>query len=199
MLKAALINFRDMLFPAYALKQKRKYLAAEFDETVTIYPSTQIINNSKDRSKVRIGTGCHIVGILQVFDNCGEIIIGESCFVGDGTRLMSACRIILGNRVQLAHNINIFDSNIHSLNPEERHLEFVTNLSTGQIKLHDLKEQEVILGDNVWIGAGSIILKGVKIGDNTIVGAGSVVVKDLPANVIAVGNPAKIIRRIQSY
>ena len=56
----------------------------------------------------------------------------------------------------------------------------------------------ITLGDNVWLGGGVIVLPGVTIGDNTVVGAGSVVTKDLPANVVAVGNPARIIKKISS-
>jgi acetyltransferase-like isoleucine patch superfamily enzyme len=54
----------------------------------------------------------------------------------------------------------------------------------------------ITVGDNVWIGAGCSILPGVTIGDNAVIGAGSVVVKDIPANVLAVGNPCKVIRQL---
>ena len=54
----------------------------------------------------------------------------------------------------------------------------------------------VHIGKNVWIGSGAIILPGVTIGDNTVIGAGSVVTKDIPANVVAVGNPCRVLREI---
>ncbi|MEG1551379.1 MAG: DapH/DapD/GlmU-related protein, partial [Oscillospiraceae bacterium] len=54
----------------------------------------------------------------------------------------------------------------------------------------------VHIGNNVWIGAGAIILPGVNIGDNSVIGAGSVVTKDIPENVVAVGNPCKVLRKI---
>jgi len=54
----------------------------------------------------------------------------------------------------------------------------------------------IIIGDNVWIGGGSIICAGITIGDNTTIGAGSVVVKDIPANVVAVGNPCRVIKQL---
>ena len=56
--------------------------------------------------------------------------------------------------------------------------------------------QPITLGDNVWLGGGVLVCPGVTIGDNTVVGAGAVVVKDLPANVVAVGNPARVVRTI---
>ena len=55
----------------------------------------------------------------------------------------------------------------------------------------------ITIGDNVWLGGGAIVLAGVSIGDNTIVGAGAVVTKDLPANVVAVGNPARVVRALE--
>ena len=54
----------------------------------------------------------------------------------------------------------------------------------------------VHIGKNCWIGAGAVILPGVTIGDNTVIGAGSIVTKDIPANVVAVGNPCKVLREI---
>jgi acetyltransferase-like isoleucine patch superfamily enzyme len=56
--------------------------------------------------------------------------------------------------------------------------------------------KEIIIHDNVWLGAGAIVLKGVEIGENTVIGAASVVTKNIPANVIAAGNPCKVIRSI---
>ena len=58
------------------------------------------------------------------------------------------------------------------------------------------RNRQIHIGCNVWLGAGAIILRGVTIGDNSIVGAGSVVTKDVPANVIVVGNPARVLRQI---
>ena len=54
----------------------------------------------------------------------------------------------------------------------------------------------ITIGDNVWIGGGAIVLAGVSIGDNSIVGAGAVVTRDVPANVVAVGNPARVVREV---
>nr|BFE77129.1 hypothetical protein GCM10020092_104300 [Actinoplanes digitatis] len=55
----------------------------------------------------------------------------------------------------------------------------------------------ITIGDNVWLGGGVIVLPGVTIGENTVVGAGSVVTRDLPANVVAVGNPARVVRKVE--
>ena len=56
--------------------------------------------------------------------------------------------------------------------------------------------EPIVIGNNVWLGGGVIVCPGVTIGENTVVGAGAVVVRDLPANVVAVGNPARIVRQL---
>jgi galactoside O-acetyltransferase len=75
--------------------------------------------------------------------------------------------------------------------------------TAGHPVLPELREQvyqynmPIHIGKNCWLGAGVIVLPGITIGDNTVVGAGSVVTKDLPANVVAVGNPAKVIKKLK--
>ena len=59
--------------------------------------------------------------------------------------------------------------------------------------------RDVHIGENVWIGAGVVIVPGISIGDNSVIGAGSIVVKDIPANVVAVGNPCRVIREIGEH
>ena len=99
--------------------------------------------------------------------------------------------------MQIAHNCNIIDNNIHSIDSFERHKEFLTYTNIGLQKIFDLKESEIIIGNDVWIGANCTILKGVKIGENSIIGAGSVVVKNIEKNVLAVGNPAIVIKMLK--
>ena len=184
-----------IFFPDYYAKKRLNLLNAVVGKNALIYKQAQI-NNGNSREAVIIGEGSHIAGMLFTANNKGMISIGHHSFIGEGTRIYSVLSITIGNNVQIAHNVNIFDNNIHSLDPIERQKEFIINTTRGFIQINNLHEKEVIIHDNVWIGAGSFILKGVTIGENTIVGAGSVVVKDLPPNVVAVGNPAKIIKTI---
>jgi acetyltransferase-like isoleucine patch superfamily enzyme len=71
--------------------------------------------------------------------------------------------------------------------------------SAMHINPNDPGDGEVIIGNNVYIGVNSVILRGVHIGDNSVIGAGSVVSKDIPPGVIAVGNPAKVIKQIERF
>ena len=81
----------------------------------------------------------------------------------------------------------------------------VTIATAGHPILPELRERalqynvDVHIGRNVWIGAGAIIVPGVTIGDNSVIGAGSVVTKDVPANVVAVGNPCRVMRAISDH
>jgi len=106
--------------------------------------------------------------------------------IGDNTRIHGSCihafdRIEIGHHCLIAANCQIMDSNGHALEKEKR---FNSQGSSHPIKI----------GDNVWIGTGTIILPGVTIGDGAIVAAGSVVNKSVPENCIYGGNPAELIR-----
>ncbi len=106
--------------------------------------------------------------------------------IGDGTRINGACihatrRISIGRNCLIASNVTILDSDGHGVMPDDRHASNPVSLP-------------VEIGDNVWIGMNSIILKGVRIGDGAVIGAGSVVTKDVPARCVAAGNPARVIK-----
>ncbi len=194
----AIKNLARVCFPEYFEAKRLKLLNAVIGENAVIYKQAQI-NNFNSKDAVIIGDGSHIVGMLSTAKNKGEIIIGKNSYLGEGSRIYSVLNVTIGNNVQIAHNVNIFDNNIHSLNPTKRQQEFIANTTQVFQQINDLHEKEVTIGDNVWIGAGSFILKGVTIGKNSIVGAGSVVVKDVEPNVIVAGNPAKTVKTIQEF
>lgn len=113
--------------------------------------------------------------------------------IGDNVGLSSVaiiCQtsIIIGNNVKIGGNTLIYDTDFHSLDFKER-------VAFPEIT-SNIKRKKVVIGDNVFIGGHSIILKGVEIGSNSIVGAGSVVSKNIPPNQIWAGNPARFIKEI---
>lgn len=175
--------------------RENKVISASYSDSAIIHPSARILNSSNSAA-IRIGAYSHVHGTLMVWQNCGNITIGDSCFVGEDSRIYSAGSISIGNRVLVAHGCNIFDSNIHSTNPLERHLEFIQNTTGPLVRLHDIKAGFVTIEDDVWIGASAIILKNVVIGKCSIIGAGSVVTKDVPPYSIAVGNPAAVVKKV---
>lgn len=161
---------------------------------VSVDYRSSIYNLSNNPEKIKVGYGSSIDGILMVWRKKGEIIIGNNTYIGLGSRIWSAKRISIGNNVQVAHNVNIFDNNIHSIDPKIRNKEFLLHYENDD---SELKEQDVIIEDNVWLGANVIVLKGVTIGENAIVGAGSVITKDIPPNCIVAGNPARVIGAVK--
>jgi acetyltransferase-like isoleucine patch superfamily enzyme len=136
------------------------------------------------------------LGELLTFARGGKIEIGEWCFVGEGTRIWSALEIIIGDRVLIGHNVNIFDNLTHPIQPGMRHMQYRILSTIGRVREEGLEEQPIYIGANAWIGANSTILRGVTIGEASIVGTGSVVTRSIPPYTIAAGNPTRIIREL---
>jgi maltose O-acetyltransferase len=108
--------------------------------------------------------------------------IGARTFANFGLVALDVARITIGDDVQIGPNVQLLTAT-HPVEPEPRRAKWES-------------ARAITIGNNVWLGGGAIICPGVTIGDNTVVGAGAVVVRDLPANVVAVGNPAKVIRTL---
>lgn len=161
-----------------------------------IHPCASIINNLGRRDAVTIGDHTHIKGELLTFAHGGRITIGSYCFVGEHSRLWSAVSLSVGDRVLISHNVNIFDSDTHPLDPSARHEQFKAIIKSGHPANIDLREKPVVISDDVLIGCMSIVLAGVTIGEAAVVGAGSVVTKDVPPWTVVAGNPARIIKEI---
>lgn len=126
-----------------------------------------------DRCTFWVGKGA----VLRIGDNVG---ISQAA-------LVAIADITIGNNVKIVGGTSIFTSDFHALDPKIR--------ASSEDLLHR-KCAPVIIEDNAFIGARSIILKGVKIGKNSIVGAGSIVTKSVPENEIWAGNPARFVRKI---
>lgn len=177
-----------------AFLPKKRY--CQVGSNSKFYETSNVINCFKDKNRIILGDNCHVRGELFIFGHGGNIRIGDYCYVGTNTYIWSASEITIGNRVLISHNCNIFDNDTHPLDPVARHLQFKEIISKGHPKKIDLKEKKVFIGDDVLVGANSIILKGVTIGEGAIVAAGSVVTKDVPPFTIVAGNPARVVREL---
>lgn len=124
---------------------------------------------------------------IFVVDHKAEIHIGNNVGLSS-TALVAHKKIHIGNNVKIGGGVCIYDTDFHSLKSIDR-LQAITDRENEKII-------EVVIKDNVFIGAHSTILKGVTIGTNSIIGACSVVTKSIPPNEIWAGNPAKFIRKI---
>lgn len=123
-------------------------------------------------------------------DYGNNIYFGNNCEVNMNCTFLDDNKIIIGDNALIAPNVQIYTA-YHPTNARER---FGEPKPDGTFEFCKTQTAPVVIGNNVWIGGGVIILPGVTIGDNVVIGAGSVVTKDIPDNVVAYGNPCKVMR-----
>lgn len=127
-------------------------------------------------------------------DYGNNIYLGNNCEINMNCVFLDDNRIVIGNNALIAPCVQIYTA-FHPTSAKERFGEISKD---GSFEFCKTLTAPVIIGDNVWIGGGAIIMPGVTIGDNVVIGAGSVVTKDVPSNVIAYGNPCRVARRNES-
>ena len=160
----------------------------EFGGGVQFLENARIVNAQSRREAITIGANSTVGGELFVFGHGGRIVIGDWCYVGEGTRIWSADHITVGDRVLISHGVNIHDCNSHPKDPEKRHAQFRAISSTGHPRhIEEIGACPVVIGEDAWIGFNSTILKGVTIGPRAIVAACSLVTRDVPAGGLQVG------------
>lgn len=132
-----------------------------------------------------IGENCYIEPPFHSNFAGKHVHFGKNVYANFNLTLVDDTHIYVGDYVMFAPNVTIATAG-HPILPALREKGYQFNMP-------------VHIGRNCWLGAGVIVIPGVTIGENTVVGAGSVVTKDLPANVVAVGNPARVIREINEH
>lgn len=123
-------------------------------------------------------------------DYGNNIFFGDNCEVNMNCTFLDDNVISIGDNALIAPNVQIYTA-FHPTNAFER---FGKPREDGSFAFCKTQTAPVIIGNNVWIGGGAILMPGVTIGDNVVIGAGSVVTKDIPSNKIAYGNPCKVVR-----
>lgn len=111
-----------------------------------------------------------------------NIEVGENFFANYNLTILDVGKVTIGKNAQIAPNVSIYTAG-HPVHPDSRNSGYEYGIP-------------ISIGDNVWIGGNVVIMPGVHIGDNVVIGGGSVVTKDLPANMIAAGNPCRVLREI---
>ncbi len=129
-----------------------------------------------------VGEGCFIQPPFYANWGGSNVHLGSHIYANFSLTLVDDGHIFIGDDTMIAPNVTIATAG-HPINVKLRKRGLQYNA-------------DVHIGKNVWIGAGAIILPGVTIGDNTVIGAGSVVTKDIPSNVVAVGNPCRVLREV---
>lgn len=139
--------------------------------------------NSNTALTYRCTLVCGLEGVIEIGDNSQL----------NGVAITAYKKVVIGKNCQIASSTIIADTDFHPVDPKTRENEVLGH----KIDYHLVSKKEINIGNNVWIGWGCIILKGVAIGDNSIVAAGSVVINDIPENVLAAGNPAIVKRKLE--
>lgn len=129
-----------------------------------------------------VGTGCYVEPPLHANWAGKHVHFGKDVYANFGLTLVDDTHIYVGDNTMFGPNVVVATAG-HPILPEIREKGYQYNMS-------------VRIGKNCWLGAGVLVMPGVTIGDNSVIGAGSVVTKDIPANVIAVGNPCRVMREI---
>lgn len=129
-----------------------------------------------------IGENCYIEPPLHANWGGHHVHFGNGVYANFNLTLVDDAHIYVGDKVMFAPNVTVATAN-HPIEPSLRAKGYQYN-------------KDVHIGENVWIGAGTVIVPGVHIGKNSVIGAASVVTKDIPENVVAVGNPCRVIREI---
>ena len=180
------------------LKRKKKQLLskavfASVQDNLFCKRSTTIslIDGSTPKDIV-VGNKVWLWGSLNS-QSGGKITIGDYVKVGIGCHIQSCESVTIGSYTTLADHDYISDNNNHPVNPIYRKYMRIKGDDESRLWKHSA-HAPVVIGENCWIGRNVSIMKGVTIGDNCVIAANSVVTKSIPANCIAAGNPAKVVK-----
>lgn len=161
-------------FAAHQLAHRYSQAAAEGDDAAAAALLPQLIGELGDDVAIRpplsVDYGAHMA-------------IGDRVFINTGLVALDVAPIRIGADCLLGPNVQLLTP-IHPLDPEPRRQKWEC-------------AEPITLEENVWLGGGVIVCPGVTIGRNSVIGAGSVVTRDIPANCVAVGNPARVIRQLE--
>lgn len=200
--------FRFSKYPTYfqqlcwklVLPRKLKNQGVQLAQKVTFYGAPIVVIESG--AKISIGErsvlcssskytalGVNHPVILRTLSENSFISIGRDVGMS-GTTICAMAGVTIGDECLIGANVNIVDTDFHPIASENRRY----SSESGKVA-----SSPILIGNNVFIGMNTLILKGVKIGNNSVIGAGSVVVNNIPADTIAVGSPAAPVKSVKSF
>lgn len=167
-------------------------LAEQMEYLELLYDFNQTRPNERGKREkllkkmfAEIGNDCYIERPFHANWGGKNVHLGNHVYANFNLTLVDDCDIFVGNHVMFGPNVTI-STGTHPIHPTLRSKQAQYNVP-------------IYIEDNVWIGANAVILPGVRIGENSVIGAGSIVTKDIPANVVAVGSPCKVMREINEH
>lgn len=177
----------ELYFPGdeEIIKEQQIYLNKLYDYNMTRPTEGQKRQELLKEMFAEIGEDCYIEPPLHANWGGRHIHFGKCIYANFNFTAVDDTHIYVGDYTMFGPNVTIATAG-HPILPKLRQDAYQYNMP-------------VHIGKNCWIGAGAIILPGVTIGDNTVIGAGSVVTKDIPSNVVALGNPCRVVREINEH
>lgn len=176
-------------------------VARKIKQTVTLVGTAQnfgpkaavCLYNGANKDNVVLHEHCDLFGVISVHAK-GVVVMHPWSKIGTGAKITAVNRVEIGKDTAIATGVEINDNNTHPINPDDRrYMRHTAHGSKERAPIYSANAP-IIIGENVWIGSHARIQKGVTIGDNAIIAANSVVTHDVPANAVAAGNPAKIVK-----
>lgn len=193
-----MIRYIRHILEVILLKRKKKNLfkkatiANEQDSSFCKKCSGINLLDGSTSNDIVIGKKVWMWGVLTS-QSGGKITLGDHSKLGGGCIVDAVDSVSIGNFTAIAVNVHISDNNNHPVNPKYRKYMRICGDSDSRLWKHSA-HAPIVIGENCWIGRNVSIMKGVTIGDNSIIAANSVVTKSIPANCIAAGNPAKVVK-----
>lgn len=182
-----LLHTGDLYYPndPSIMADQLKYLDRLYDFNQT--RPTELKKREKLLKKMfaELGEGCYIEPPLHTNMGGHHVHFGSNIYANFGLTLVDDTHIYVGDYTMFGPHVTVATAG-HPIEPGLREKGMQYNMP-------------VRIGRNCWIGAGAVILPGVTIGDNVVIGAGSVVTKDIPSNVVAVGNPCRVLREVGEH
>lgn len=167
------------------MAEQTKYLEKLYDYNMTRPSEEEKRQKLLHEMFAEIGEGCYIEPPFHSNWGGKHVHFGKFVYANFNLTAVDDTHIFVGDNVMFGPNVILATAG-HPILSELRQQMYQYNMP-------------IHIGNNCWLGAGAIVLPGVTIGDNTVIGAGSVVTKDIPANVVAVGNPCRVMREINEH
>jgi acetyltransferase-like isoleucine patch superfamily enzyme len=169
--------------------------AGAIDATTRLFPGARFV--TLHPGQLTIGEHCYIQGEIVLVSPDARCAIGHDCSFGKDSRIWVHDSVTIGNFVLIAHMVDIHDNNSHSLDWRDRREDAMNVFRRGApIDVSKVPSAPVVIEDDVWIGAKSTILKGVRIGRGAVVAANSVVTENVEPFTLVAGNPARVVRQL---
>lgn len=152
------------------------------------------LSDGSGKSDIILNDNIRLFGTL-LSQSHGKITIGKNCTIGRNAKISCVDKVSIGKECEISEACIVCDSNNHPLSVLFRRVRSINYRKLPSLHLYKYSSHKpIIIQDNVWIGERARICKGVTIGKNSVIGANSVVTKDIPANCIAAGNPARVVK-----